>query len=413
VAIFMGFYLHKRSDLLRYLLNYSLGSTGFVSGMNMLNTTIISENADHDAWSERGNYWLRKLNPVPQYKARKRRVIHRPLVLSGHGIRLNVHSGTLLIKCGFTHHPQKPEEYRFFPQDRQLPSRIVILDGDGSITFDALQWLSEQDVPLVQISWRGEVVSVGGANYAANPELVHRQLEIKNSISGFEYSKWLILKKIENCFTTVKHISGNAPEVQLILNQINSQAELIKNNKPQNLSALLGIEGTAAAAYFRYWYTLPLRWKGIGKKPIPEEWMRIGSRIAAHDSNQFARHPINAILNYAYGVLENQVRGQLVSAGIDPTIGYIHSCDYKRHSLVFDLMEPIRPIMDSRILQFAQKWTFSPSDFILNKNGTCRLHPQFARFIVKSVQDLPEIETITAINLKKLLSSDKLKNLIN
>ena len=143
--------------------------------------TNTAQNDDSDAWAERGDYWQKKLNPVPQYKARKRRVIHRALVLSGHGIRLNVDYGTLVIKCGFTHYPQAREEYRFFPRDRQLPSRIVILDGDGSVTFDALQWMSEQGVPLVQINWQGKVSSIGGADYAANPDLVKRQLELKDN----------------------------------------------------------------------------------------------------------------------------------------------------------------------------------------------------------------------------------------
>lgn len=181
-----------------------------------------------DFWAERGNYWIKKLNPVPQYKARKRRVIHRPLVLSGHGIRLNIDYGTIVIKCGYTHHPQKQEKYRFFPRDRQLPSRIVILDGDGSITFDALEWLSEQNVPLVQINWRGEVASVGGVNYSAEPDLMKHQLEVRNNTKGFEFSKWLILRKIENCYKTIKYISNNAPEVQLILEKINEQANVLK-----------------------------------------------------------------------------------------------------------------------------------------------------------------------------------------
>ena len=379
-------------------------------------TTSVSEVDSDDLWAERGNYWISKLNPVPQYKARRRRIIHKPLVLSGHGIRLNIDRGTLLIKCGYTHYPQKREEYRFFPSDRQLPSRIVILDGDGSITFDALEWLSVQNVPLVQISWRGEVVSVGGAYYGASPDLVKHQLEILNSGEGFEYSKWLIQKKIENCRATILYISGGSQEAQPILDQLKKWETSLHDKPPPNLGGLLSIEGNAAQTYFRYWQMLPLRWKGTGKKPIPEEWLRTASRLDGSDMNQFARHPINAILNYAYGVLENQVRTQLSAMGVDPTIGYMHSSGDNRHSLVFDLMEPVRPIMDKRILEFILERTFSPDDFILNKNGVCRLHPQFARFIVKYIQDIPEIEVITAANLKKLfskyLNQKKRKNLV-
>ena len=370
----------------------------------MLKENIVDDDNDA-AWADRGNYWLGKLNPIPQYKAKKRRVIHRPLVLSGHGIRLHIDRGTLLIKCGFTHYPQKAEEYRFFPQDRQLPSRIVILDGDGSITFDALEWLSQQQVPLVQISWRGEIASVGGAYYAAAPDLVKHQIEIRNSGEGFEFSKWLIQKKIENCRATIRHISKNSKDAQPFLDQLKTQEMDIFAKRPANLGALLGMEGAAALTYFRYWQTLPLRWKGLGRKPIPEEWLRIGSRTASHEKNQLARHPVNAILNYAYGVLENQVRGCIVTKGLDPTIGYMHLSGNNRHALVFDLMEPVRPIMDRKILEFITQRIFSPDDFILNKNGVCRLHPQFARVLVKAVQDIDDVETITAANIKRLFTT--------
>ena len=367
---------------------------------------IASDNDSHDAWAERGDYWFQKLNPVPQYKAKRRHSVHKPLILSGHGVRLKVDRGTLLIQSGFTHYPQKREEHRFFPQDRQLPSRIVVLDGDGAITFDALEWLSTQNVPLVQINWRGEVVSIGGnMGYAADAELAQTQREIRNSSKGFEFSKALILEKIENSRMVIEKVSKNSPEIESVLKQLDVQAAVLKKNPPVNITALLAIEGIAAGYYFRHLQTIPLKWKGTGRKPIPEDWLQIRPRIASGGHNQFARHPINAILNYVYGVLENQVRTQLLMAGVDPTIGYIHALGENRHSLVFDFMEPLRPIMDCRIIEFIQRHVFLPDDFILNKNGICRLQPQFARYIVKLVQDMLEIEVITSANLKKLFAS--------
>tara|TARA_R110002094_G_scaffold166547_1_gene149907 strand:- start:425 stop:628 length:204 start_codon:yes stop_codon:yes gene_type:complete len=65
-------------------------------------------------------------------------------------------------------------------------------------------------------------------------------------------------------------------------------------------------------------------------------------------------------------------------------------------------MEPVRPVMDKKILTFVLERTLSPDDFILNKEGVVRLHPQMARFIVKLVQDIPEIEKITQNNINKL-----------
>ena len=37
------------------------------------------------------------------------------------------------------------------------------------------------------------------------------------------------------------------------------------------MDTLRGIEGRVAQAYFTAWRSIPLRWKGLGRKPIPEE----------------------------------------------------------------------------------------------------------------------------------------------
>jgi CRISPR-associated protein Cas1 len=92
----------------------------------------------------------------------------------------------------------------------------------------------------------------------------------------------------------------------------------------------------AACAYFAAWQMLPLRWKGIGRKPIPPEWHHVAARpsMAGHN-NRHVSHPVNAMLNYAYAVLESQVRIVTVSQGLDPTIGYLHACRPGRVALVY------------------------------------------------------------------------------
>jgi CRISPR-associated endonuclease Cas1 len=354
--------------------------------------------ADSSTWAVRGDYWHKKANPVPQYKARKRKVIHRPLVLSGHGIRMAVEYGTLRIQCGFTHYPQAREEYRFFPQDRQLPSRLVVLDGDGSISLAALEWLAVQGVPLVQISWRGHTASIGGAAYAATPRIVQRQLALTDTPEALQHAKALIVDKIRLSCATIKALSESAT----ILQKMQAQITLLEQNPPQSLLELLTAEAIAAAAYFRHWYTFSLKWRGLSRRPIPPEWAQIGTRIGKNNSNQFALTPVNAILNYAYGVLESQVRGYVLAKGADPSLGLMHSNRNSDSPLVFDLMEPVRPVMDKHIFKLVLDHTFSHDDFVLNAQGVCRLHPQFARYVVKHIQDIPEIETITHAHLHRI-----------
>jgi CRISPR-associated protein Cas1 len=46
---------------------------------------------------------------------------------------------------------------------------------------------------------------------------------------------------------------------------------------------------------------------------------------------------------------------------------------------VYDLMEPLRPLVDRLVLDFVRSQTFPPSDFVLRDDGVRRLHPQLAR----------------------------------
>ncbi len=144
------------------------------------------------------------------------------------------------------------------------------------------------------------------------------------------------------------------------------------------------LEARGALAYFTCWQSLSLRWEGTGRKPISPEWERIGLRQSLLNSrNRHASHPVNAMLNYAYGVLESQVRTAVITSGLDPTIGHLHACRPGRVALVYDLMEPLRPQVDRLMLDLVRSNIFSPSDFILTDHGVCRLHSQLARQVAR------------------------------
>ena len=140
------------------------------------------------------------------------------------------------------------------------------------------------------------------------------------------------------------------------------------------------IEARAASAYFSAWQDYPLRWKGIGRKPIRPDWHRCGTRQGLiGDRNRYATHPVNALLNYGYALLESEMRIALVAAGLDPEVGFLHVNRPGRLSLVYDAMEPLRPVVDRMVLDFIPHTTFAPGDFKLNEKGVRKLNPQMAR----------------------------------
>jgi CRISPR-associated endonuclease Cas1 len=165
---------------------------------------------------------------------------------------------------------------------------------------------------------------------------------------------------------------------------IEAEAAKLARRPTKSIEDLLGVEGTGAKLYFAQWQGLPLNWKNIGRHPIPREWHQIGPRSSARrrNSNRFATHPVNAMLNYAYAALEGRLRVALMGAGFDISVGFLHSADRSRVPLLLDLLEPCRTIADRIILNAVREQSFAPGDFTMAADGVVRLHPQLAKRVV-------------------------------
>ena len=250
--------------------------------------TAPQEDAD---WAERSACWQRQNIWKPR-RADQKRKVRSPLVLGGHGVRLRIDRGSLFVQNGFTHYPQQREEWRFFPGRPDLPSRIVVVDADGSITFDVLAWLSTQRIPIVQINWRGEATVLGGASYVADSELVQAQLAAQASKRRtMAISRWLVTEKIAASCNTLTQTMAASPAREQALQELAASAHEMKVRPPQTIDALRGIEGRVAQAYFSGWRSMPLQWKGLAPKADPGRMASDRPADAAEQQAQSERHP--------------------------------------------------------------------------------------------------------------------------
>lgn len=339
---------------------------------------------DPSDWAERCEHWLAK--DAPKSGKQRRSPQPKPLVLCGHGASLRIDQGTLLVRNGFTHYPQKREEHRLFPGDPNLPERIVLVDGSGALTFDVLDWLSKQGVPLVRIDWRGNVVcAIGGNGYAANPYRVQWQLETRaDNDKRMAWSNALIARKIEGCIKTLEKVIPKSPAWELAMSRAYADLTRLELNPPRDIQTLRIIEANSAARYFRAWRSIRIKWQGTGKRPIPDSWRSVGARTSPFGiaGNRNAGHPVQALLNYAYTVLQTQVHIQSVREGYDPTRGIMHEASPGATPFVFDAMEPYRAEVDRTVILFLRSEALHTGDFVIRGDGVCRLNPQFARAAV-------------------------------
>ncbi len=61
-------------------------------------------------------------------------------------------------------------------------------------------------------------------------------------------------------------------------------------------------------------------------------------------------YPMNNVFNLAYEVLNWHLWSACVDAGLDPYIGFMHTIRHGRPSLICDLIEPYRPMIDDFLL---------------------------------------------------------------
>ena len=206
---------------------------------------------DHE-WADRSRHWAHR-GPGPKDKRVRRRPSRDPLILAGHGVSLRIEAGTLLVRNGFTHYPQKQETYRFFKGDADLPPRIIMLDGSGSITFDVLAWLNGQRVPLIKIDWTGNAVTVvSGEGFAASRERIAWQMDTRSDRSKrMEFCNALIAQKIEGCVQTLGELLRRSHAWDRAIKRAKDDLARLSNDPPQTVDELRLLEAGSAVAYFR------------------------------------------------------------------------------------------------------------------------------------------------------------------
>jgi hypothetical protein len=54
-----------------------------------------------------------------------------------------------------------------------------------------------------------------------------------------------------------------------------------EGNPPEDISELRTLEANCAASYFRSWVGVPIKWRGISRRPTPENWQFHWAAFAA------------------------------------------------------------------------------------------------------------------------------------
>ena len=131
-----------------------------------------------------------------------------------------------------------------------------------------------------------------------------------------------------------------------------------------------------ASAYWHAWQSVELAFPVNHLARIPAHWRSFGERHSPFtDSARKGVTPLNAILNYCYGIAGAEASIAVLAAGCDPGVGILHADRVGRDSLAYDVLEHVRPHIDAFVLRLVCEHTFACEDFFETRQGVCRLLP--------------------------------------
>ena len=201
-----------------------------------------------------------------------------------------------------------------------------------------------------------------------------RQLETAEDPEGLAFARDWVAAKIRNQVEFLEELAQRRPaqrrSFESSIGSVRSslaQTERLDGTLDEQRSRLLGLEGTAGRSYF-----------GCLGQLMPQAYRFDGrSRQPAHDG-------FNAMLNYSYGVLYSIVDRACICAGLDPFLGYLHTDNYNKPSLIFDMIEPFRILAErATLLLFtgrrvrAEFFEQVPGGVALSKVGRAEFMPYY------------------------------------
>jgi CRISPR-associated endonuclease Cas1 len=294
---------------------------------------------------------------------------HGVVTLFGYGISAYVDRGHLVLEDGVGPNRRTAR----FARVRHGLRRLIVIGSNGSISFAALRWLADQKAAFVLLERDGSVLATTGPVCPSDSRLRRAQSLANNSHVGTDIARELISRKLVGQERVIREKLRRVDVADSIANY---RASLMH---AQTTAEIRYLESVAAQAYWLAWRFIPIKFPQSDLDRVPVHWRTFGTRKSPITGSQrLAVDPLNAMLNYLYAVLESESRLALAALGLDPGIGVIHVDVPSRDSFACDLMEAVRPEVDSYLYDWVTREPLRRSWFFEESDGNCRLMGSFA-----------------------------------
>lgn len=237
---------------------------------------------------------------------------------------------------------------------------LVVVHGNLMAETAAWRALANAGVPTVMLPARGRdapaVLANGLATQLPMRRLQHRLAD--DPRRSLSVARWLVRQKLLGYDLPLgalgsRHQLDAALAERFITRRDQAVASL---DTAGDYGGIIGIEGQIAHAWFGLIAaTLDPAWGFAGRNRRPP------------------RDPVNALLSLGYTLVGTEVHQGVMSAGLDPSLGFLHQPLPGRESLVLDLTEIFRSAVDHFVLGWIHPEGPDQHHWVYREQEGCRL----------------------------------------
>jgi hypothetical protein len=227
----------------------------------------------------------------------------------------------------------------------------------------------------------GELHLTSGGIGNDDPRLRRAQALAMATPAGFEVTRYLISCKL----------AGQASVAQGRLSQADAADTIMRLRDEFQLAEALEeirhVEAVAANVYWNAWSEIEVPFVRKDVPRVADHWRAFEGRRSAVNvgTSRSATDPANALLNYGYRLLEAEGRLACLAVGLDPGLGILHADMKGRDSMVLDVMEAVRPVVDGYVLDLFRARPLTKADFVEDRRGVLRVLPPLTHRIAEAM----------------------------
>ncbi|MDQ2084983.1 CRISPR-associated endonuclease Cas1 [Herbivorax sp. ANBcel31] len=262
----------------------------------------------------------------------------------------------------------------------------IMITTHAALSTDAIELALDNNIDIVFLRYTGQPLGrIWHSKLGSISTIRRKQLFLQDIPFGLGLVKEWVVQKMDNQIQFLNKLDINRRDerkniIKEAVVKINNSKENVldipSNKTIENVrGSLQGYEGSAGRKYF----------ETLGRL-IPEKYAFEGrSRNPAMDE-------FNCMLNYSYGILYSSVEKACIIAGLDPYIGIMHTDNYNKKALVFDLVEMYRGYMDEIVFRLfstkkveADFFDRIEEGYYLNKEGKKHLIMEYNKELEKKL----------------------------